>query len=71
MNTNIDSSLLLWGFLFGTIGWGFFSYGRKQKKVVPLFVGLALFALPYAIMDTLTLIIVGVVLMIIPYFVKL
>ena len=71
MTSSIDSSLLLWGMLFGTIGWGFFSYGRKQKRTVPLIVGLALFALPYIIVNLYTLIIVGVVLMIVPYFVRI
>ena len=71
MNTSIDTSLLLWGFLFGTIGWGFFSYGRKQKRVVPLIVGVILFILPYVIMDTVILIVSGVVLTIIPYFIRI
>ena len=43
------SSLLIWGVLFGAIGLGYFTYGKKQKAVVPLFVGMALFIFPYFI----------------------
>jgi len=71
MLSSMDTSVLLWGMLFGTIGWGFFSYGRKQKRTVPLIVGMALFALPYIITNLLALILVGVILMIIPYFVRI
>jgi hypothetical protein len=35
--------------LFGSIGAGFFIYGRKQKAVVPLCVGVALCVFPYFI----------------------
>jgi hypothetical protein len=34
--TPLDTSSLLWGLLFGSIGLGFFVYGTRQKMVVPL-----------------------------------
>ena len=43
------TALLMWGMLFGAIGFGFFLYGRKQKSVVPLIAGIALCAVPYFI----------------------
>jgi len=43
------TSLLIWGMLFGAVGLGFFAYGKKQKAVVPLFTGVALFIFPYFI----------------------
>ena len=70
MDSN-DISLLILGMVFGTIGWGFFSYGRKQKRTVPLFVGVALFILPYIITNLYLMIGIGVLLTIIPYFIKL
>jgi hypothetical protein len=58
---------ILWGFLFGTIGFGFFSYGRKQQRPVPLICGLVLMVFPYFITSTLWLVIVGGVLSVIPF----
>ena len=40
-----STAVLMWGMLFGAIGFGFLLYGQKQKAVVPLCVGIALFAL--------------------------
>ena len=42
-----SESTIIWGMLFGMIGVGFFMYGKKQRAVVPLFTGVALFVLPY------------------------
>jgi hypothetical protein len=63
-------SVLLWGLLFGSIGFGYFLYGKKQKAVVPLIVGIALCVVPYFIANVYVLIAVGILLMAIPYFVR-
>jgi len=65
------TSLLIWGMVFGAIGLGFFIYGKKQKAVVPLVTGIALFMFPYFISNVYMLVIVGVVLVVLPYFVKI
>jgi len=65
------TSLLIWGLVFGAIGLGFFTYGKKQKAVVPLFTGIALFMLPYFISSVYMLVIVGVLLVALPYFVRI
>ena len=64
------TALLMWGMLFGAIGFGFFLYGRKQKSVVPLIAGIALCVVPYFIANVYVLVGVGVVLVAIPYFVR-
>ena len=64
-------SLLIWGMLFGTIGFGFFSYGKKQNAMVPLFTGVALMVFPYFISNVYMLVIVGAALMALPYFVSI
>jgi hypothetical protein len=64
-------SLLFWGVLFGSIGLGFFLYGRKQRAVVPLACGLALMVFPYFISSTVLLVVMGISLMAIPYFVRI
>lgn len=67
----MNISTLLWGVLFGSIGLGFFIYGKKQQAIVPLVCGLALMAFPYFVSGTVALVLVGAVLMAIPYFVKM
>jgi hypothetical protein len=67
----LNQANILWGLLFGSIGLGFFMYGRKQQRVVPLVCGLLLMAYPYFIANTLLLVAVGVALVAAPYFVRL
>lgn len=57
--------------VFGSIGLGFFIYGKKQKSLVSLSVGIALMVFPYFITDVVVLIIAGVILMALPLFVKI
>ncbi|NOZ04295.1 MAG: hypothetical protein GXO92_06795 [FCB group bacterium] len=66
-----NTSLFIWGMVFGIIGLGFFTYGRKQKAAIPLLTGIALFILPYFISNVYALVIVGVLLVVLPFFVKL
>ena len=66
-----DTSLLIWGMIFASIGFGFFLYGRKQKAVVPFLTGIALFIIPYFIADVYLLITAGTVLIALPYFIKI
>ena len=65
-----STAVLLWGLLFGSIGFGFFIYGKKQKAVVPLIAGVVLCVIPYFIANVYLLVTVGVVLMAIPFFVR-
>jgi hypothetical protein len=62
---------LLWGLLFGSIGLGYFIYGKKQRAVVPLICGLVLMAFPYFVTNLVLLVGIGVVLCAIPYFLRL
>jgi len=66
-----DASQLLWGVLFGSIGLGFFLYGKKQKAVVPLFAGIALMLFPSFTTNTYLLVGVGILLTALPYFVRI
>ncbi len=65
------TSLLIWGMIFGAIGLGLLAYGKKQKAVVPLIAGISLFIIPYFISNVYMLVIVGAVLVALPYFVRL
>ena len=67
----ISGTSLFLGVLFGSIGFGFFLYGRKQRKVVPLLCGIVLMIVPYFIPGNLLLFVVGAVLVAIPYFIRI
>jgi hypothetical protein len=66
----MNTSTLLLGLLFGSIGLGFLIYGRKQRAVVPLVCGLALMIFPYFVSNNILLVGIGIVLMAIPYFLR-
>jgi hypothetical protein len=62
---------LIWALLFGSIGLGYLVYGRRQRAVVPLICGLLLMIYPYFVSSTILLVAFGVVLMAIPYFIRI
>jgi hypothetical protein len=59
---------LIWGVIFGAIGFAYFVFGKRQQRFVPLFCGIGLMAFPYFVSNTVLLVIVGFVLSVIPYF---
>ena len=61
---------LLWGLVFGCFGLGFFVYGRKQQRAVPLLCGIALMVFPYFVSNLVLLVAIGVALLALPYFVR-
>jgi hypothetical protein len=65
------TAVLLWGLLFGSIGLGYFIYGKKQRAVVPLVCGLGLMVFPYFVPNTMLLVGIGALLTAIPYFLRL
>jgi hypothetical protein len=67
----VDSQSLYWGVIFGSIGLGYFVYGKKQNRIVPLITGIGLMVFPYFVSNTILLVIIGVLLSVIPYFVRL
>ena len=66
----LNTSSLLWGLLFGSIGLGFFIYGKQQKTAVPLICGVCLMGFPYFVSNNILLVTIGVVLMALPYFLR-
>jgi hypothetical protein len=67
----MSTSLLFWGLLFGSVGFGYFLYGKKQAAVVPLVCGIALMIFPYFVSNALILVVVGIALAALPYFYRL
>jgi len=66
----VDDNSLLWGMVFGSFGLGFFSYGKKQKRMVSMACGVGLMVFPYFVTDTVWMLVVGVALMAVPFFVR-
>ena len=64
----MDTTHLILGLVFSSIGIGYFIYGRKQSNIVTRYCGIALVLYPYLVTDTLALVAVGVGLMLVPRF---
>ena len=66
-----NTNMLVWGLVFGSIGFGYFMYGKKQKHKVALASGIALMLLPYMIANQTMLILAGLVLMCVPRVIRI
>ena len=67
----MSTAALLWSLVFGSIGFGFFLYGKKQHAVVPLVCGVGLMTMPYFVSNPLLLVVIGIALIALPYFVSI
>jgi hypothetical protein len=67
----MNTTQLLWGILFGSIGLGYFVYGKKQRAVVPLACGIGLMGFSYFVDSTGWMLAIGGALSVLPYFFRL
>lgn len=67
----MNMAILFWGLVFGSVGFGFFLYGKKQQAMVPLLCGIILMAIPYCVANLVVLACLGIVIMLVPYFIRL
>lgn len=67
---SMDTATWMWGLVFGSIGLGYFVYGKKQRRAVPLVIGLVLMAFPYFVTNPYAIVGIGVALMAVPYLVR-
>jgi len=65
-----NPSTLMGGVIFGSIGLGFFVYGKKQKSGIPILCGIGLMAIPYLISSPAILVLSGLVLVASPFLIK-
>lgn len=63
-----STASLVWDVLFGAVGGGYFIYGKKQQAGVPMVCGFGLMVFPYFVSSTVMLVIIGAILMAIPFF---
>lgn len=67
----IDTPTIFAGLIFGSIGLGYFIYGKKQSNTAVKWTGVALIVYPYFFNNVLMLGAVGIVLMVLPRFIDL
>ena len=60
-------STLIVSMIFGSIGVGYFMYGKKQARMVPLITGIALCVYPYVLSNAYALVGVGILLTALPW----
>lgn len=65
-----NSTSILIGVLFGSVGMGYLVYGKKQRKGIPLLSGIALCIFPYFVTNIFIAFILGIVLMVLPFFIR-
>ena len=68
MNFSLDPYNILAGFIFGTIGWGALSYGRRLDLWQPKSIGVTLMLYPYFISNAWLLWGIGVGLLVALWF---
>ena len=66
-----NPSMIIWGFLFGTIGVAYMVYAKKQQRWVPFISGIGLCAFTYFISNPVLIIVIGIVLVILPFIIKI
>ena len=66
----INTPLILSGLVFSSIGFGYFMFGRRQSNRVARYAGLLLMIYPYFMSDVVIMWLIGMVLMLIPRFVR-
>lgn len=62
----MNTTVLLLGVVFSSIGLGYFIFGKKQKNMVVLVSGIILMLYPYFIENIFFMLIIGVALIFLP-----
>jgi hypothetical protein len=66
----MNTTSLVFGVLYGSIGFGYLIYGRKQQKGIALLSGIVLCAFPYFISNIVLLVVIGLVLIALPFYIR-
>ncbi len=63
----MDTSTLMWGMVFGSIGMGYFVYGKKQARAIALLSGIGLCVFPYFVSNVYLMVLIGIAFMAFPF----
>ncbi len=64
---NFDSSFLFASLLWGSIGFGYWIYGKKQREMMPMIGGAAMIGISYLVGSWLLMTLLGLALMVAVY----
>lgn len=64
---NFDSSFLFASLLWGSIGVGYWIYGKKQREMMPMIGGAAMIGISYLVSSWLLMSLIGLALMVAVY----
>ena len=66
----MNTTSLVFGVLYGSIGLGYLIYGRRQQKGIALISGIVLCVFPYFISNIVLLILIGLPLIALPFYIR-
>ena len=66
----MDTTSLMLGLLFGSIGPGYFMFGKREGRMIPLGAGIGLMALPMFLTNPITCSVICVAMMVVPFVIK-
>ena len=64
------TEIILWALLFGSIGIGYFIYGKRQDQPVVRYTGIALMFFPYLVTSVIAVVLTGIILLLLPFVIK-
>lgn len=67
MDLNLDTNFLFVSLLWGSIGIGYWVYGKKQRAMMPMIGGAAMIAISYFVGSWLLMSLLGIALMVAVY----
>jgi len=66
----MSAATLMWGVVFGSIGLGYFVYGKKRGAAMPLISGIVLMAFPYFVSNAVLMVLIGAACVAAPWFLR-
>jgi hypothetical protein len=64
----MDGSILLWGLVYGSIGLGYFVYGKTQHRIAAIISGVGLMVFPSVVSNVWLGLVIGITMMALPFF---
>ena len=65
----MSTASILIGILTGAVGFGYFIYGKRQARFVPLVAGMLLCVYPYFLSSVAWMLVIGAMLVAAPFFI--
>ena len=67
----MDTGSLLSGIVLGSLGVGYFIYGKRQQAPIPLVCGLVLMIGPYFVSNAIVMLLLGGIVSAIPWLIRI